>query len=421
MPRDEAEPPLALCHECDWVSVMPTLAVGDAALCPRCGHRLAERHAVGTQAELAWGLAALITLLIALGAEFVSFETSGIANAMTITDAAGALLGRDYVLLAALVLATTVILPALFLLVLLYLNAGLALGRELPASGALALVLRPVSPWIMSDVFIVGVLVSLIKIITLANIHVGPGFVAFCAYAVLMLRAIHGFDPEQLWDRIAGRPQTPAHVVPGRSGKAQQVTDCAACGALFAYRDNARCPRCGRPHLEYGLNRLQITWALLVTASLLMIPANALPILNTASFGSADKQTIVGGAWYLAQHGSLPIAVIIFLASIIIPIAKIMALGWLCTQARNRKITDRGEKMRIYRMTEIIGRWSMIDVYVVAVLTALVQAGVFMAITPGPAALYFAGVVITTMLAAMTFDTRLLWQGSGQPAPPPAQ
>ncbi len=270
----------------------------------------------------------------------------------------------------------------------------------------------------MSDVFIVGVLISLVKIVTLADIHIGPSFLAFCAYAVLLLRTIAGFDPELLWDRIAGRASVPEHVRPLRPAQAQGVTDCAACGALFEFTLGNRCPRCGNRHVAFGINRLQITWALLVTATVLMIPANVYPILNTASFGTSDTQTIVGGAWYLAQHGSLPIAIIIFVASVVIPIFKIIALAWLCmktqTKIQARNIEDHHDKMQLYRMTEIIGRWSMIDVFVVAVLAALVQAGVIYTITPEPAAVYFAAVVVTTMVAAMTFDTRLLWHDGEQ-------
>lgn len=402
---------LAVCHECDWVAAMPSyLEQGEAALCPRCGHRLVERQRIGTQREIAWGVSALITLVIALSFEFISFNTSGITHSIVLIDASLALFSYDYALLGAVVFLTTVLLPGLFIAIILYLNTGLSLRREWPGMGALALLLRPMAPWIMSDVFIIGVLVSLIKIVTLAEIQIGPSFLAFCAYAVFMLRTIAGFDPELLWDRIAGQASVPGHVQPGRSAQAQGVTDCSACGALFEFAAGNRCPRCGHRHVMFAMNRLQITWALLVTATVLMVPANVYPVLNTLSFGSTDKQTIVGGAWYLAQHGSLPIALIIFVASVVIPISKIIALAWLCIKTQARDIEGHHDKMQLYRMTEIIGRWSMIDVFVVAVLAALVQAGVFMTITPGPAAVYFAGVVVTTMVAAMTFDTRLLWQ-----------
>ena len=401
---------LAVCHECDWVADMPHLQEGEAALCPRCEHRLCERRSVGTQSEIAWGVGALFMLVLAMSFEFISFSTSGISHSIVFADTALALFNYDYAFLGALVFATTVFLPALYLLIILYIDTGLALKRELPGMGALALLLRPIAPWIMSDVFIIGVLVSLVKIVTLADIHIGQSFLAFCAYAVLMLRTIAGFDPEQLWDRIAGNTELPTHVRAGQPAQAQGVTDCSACGVLFEFTESRRCPRCGNRHVSFGMNRLQITWALLATATLLMIPANVYPILSTLSFGSADKQTIVGGAWYLAQHGSMPIAIIIFVASVVIPISKIIALGWLCIKAQARNVDDHHEKMQLYRLTEIIGRWSMIDVFVVAVLAALVQAGVFITITPGPAAVYFSGVVITTMIAAMTFDTRLLWQ-----------
>ncbi len=135
---------LAVCHECDWVAAMPYLQEGEAALCPRCGHRLSERQRLGTQREIAWGVSALITLVIALSFEFISFNTSGITHSIVFIDSALALFNYDYVLLGALVFATTALLPALYILILLYLNTGLSLGRELPGMGALALLLRPI-------------------------------------------------------------------------------------------------------------------------------------------------------------------------------------------------------------------------------------------------------------------------------------
>lgn len=406
---------LAVCHECDWVAAVPHLSWGEAAQCPRCNHKLVQRQHVGTQAEIAWGLGALLALVVALSFEFVSFETSGISHRIVFVDTALALFNYDYVVLGALVFTTTVLLPAIYLSIILYLDIGLALGREFPGTGALASLLRPIAPWIMSDVFIIGVLVSLVKIVTLADIHIGPSFFAFCAYAMLMLRAIAGFDPELLWDKIAGPSHPPQGARAGYTAQEQGITDCNACGALFEFAQGQPCPRCGRKHHEFNLGRLQVTWALLLTSAVLMVPANVLPILRTTSLGTTDAQTIVGGAWYLAQHGSLPIAIIIFVASIVVPIIKIIALAWLCLKAQSQEVENHHEKMQLYRLTELIGRWSMIDVYVVAVLASLVQAGFFMTISPGPAALYFAGVVIATMIAAMTFDTRLLWQNRGQP------
>lgn len=401
---------LAVCHLCDWVVRMPALDNGESAFCPRCDTRLHTRRDHGPETTMAWGVATLLALIIALSFRFLWFESQGIENSIVLFDAALALVSDDYALLALLVALTTVVLPAIYLFGMLYLSACMALERALPGARAVAHLLRPIQPWLMGDVFIVGVLVSLTKIVSLAEIAIGPSFIAFCAYALLMLRSMHVFHPHAFWERFAGPAAVPRHLCPGHPAAGQGVVDCASCGAPFIWRDGHRCPRCGRPHAGLGFRRFQWTWALLVSAAILLIPANALPIMATVSLGYDSPATIIGGVRHLIEVGSWPIAMVIFLASIVVPIGKILMLGWLCIVVRAGRAGGAKQRLRLYRFTEFIGRWSMIDVFVVAVLTALIQAGRLMAVHPGPAAVAFAGAVILTMLAAVTFNPRAIWQ-----------
>ncbi len=399
----------SICHQCDWVSDIPPLERGDVVSCPRCGYKLFKKEPLSVQNEIAWSVAALVVLVVALSFEFISFEVSGIKHSIVFVDTVRVLFNFDYVFLGILVFLTTVILPSIYLLIILYLDIGIALEIKFPGTLALARTIRSIKPWLMSDVFIIGVLVSLIKIVTLANIHIGPSFVAFCAYALLMLKTLSSFNVHRLWQHIGDNISPPENIIAGRTAQEQNMTSCTACDQLFDYHDEHFCPRCGKRHISHHIDRLQITWALILTGTLLFIPANLYPILETSSLGNNDPQTIVGGVLHLTETGSWPIALIIFVASILIPIAKIFALSWLCIKARTAKSESHHDKMRLYHITEMVGRWSMVDVFVVAVLVSLVQAGVFITITPGPAAVYFAGVVIVTMIAAITFDTRLIW------------
>jgi len=154
---------------------------------------------------------------------------------------------------------------------------------------------------------------------------------------------------------------------------------------------------------------MQSTWAWLLTAVLLYLPANFLPIMYTNKWGDVHESTILGGVLKLWSHGSYPIATIIFVASVLVPIGKILILIWLCLSVQLRHSTTLQHKTKMYRITELVGRWSMVDVFVVGILVALIQFGQIMTILPGPAALAFAGMVFTTMLAAHSFDPRLLW------------
>lgn len=195
---------------------------------------------------------------------------------------------------------------------------------------------------------------------------------------------------------------------PPGTAASEGLACCHVCRKLAA-ESLHRCPRCGAAlHLRIE-NSLQVTLALLVTAVLLYFPANLLPIMTTDQLGRETESTILGGVVLLIHHGSYPIAAVIFVASVMVPIGKLAALFWLCwTVARGHPTSPR-ERTVLYRFTELVGKWSMTDVFVVAILVALIHLGGLLRITPGPAAVAFGGVVIFTMLAAESFDPRLIW------------
>ena len=195
---------------------------------------------------------------------------------------------------------------------------------------------------------------------------------------------------------------------PAGTAAAEGLACCHVCRKLAPARLH-ECPRCGAGLHLRNPGGLQWTVALVVTAALLYIPANVLPIMTTSTLGKPTDSTILGGVVLLIHHGSYPIAAVIFIASVMVPISKLIALSWLCwTVARGEPRSYR-ERTRMYRLTELVGKWSMTDVFVVAILVALIQLGGLMQITPGPAAVAFGGVVIFTMLAAEFFDPRLIW------------
>jgi paraquat-inducible protein A len=169
------------------------------------------------------------------------------------------------------------------------------------------------------------------------------------------------------------------------------------------------CPRCGS-HLHLRKpDSIARTMALLIAAAIMYVPANLLPVLTTRELGISTESTIVAGMIQFWNKGSYPIAIVIFTASIVIPLLKIVSLLWLCAAAKG--LVPHSAKIlgKVYWITELLGRWSMVDIFVVAILVAMVQLGNYMIITPGPGALAFAGVVLLTMFAAMSFDPKLLW------------
>lgn len=186
------------------------------------------------------------------------------------------------------------------------------------------------------------------------------------------------------------------------------LAGCHTCGKVSPVA-LGNCPRCGT-HLHLRKpDSIQRTIALMVAAAALYIPANVLPIMTVVELGDVTENTIFSGMMTFWRQGAYPIAIVIFTASILIPLLKIIALTWLCLAAKGKLHPSPTMLGKVYWFTELLGRWSMIDIFVVGILVALVQLGNYMTITPGPGALAFAGVVVLTMFAAMSFEPRLLW------------
>jgi paraquat-inducible protein A len=191
------------------------------------------------------------------------------------------------------------------------------------------------------------------------------------------------------------------------------LASCATCLSITPI-EQKRCRICRRKlHLRHPQS-LQRTLAIVFTAMLFYIPANLYPIMNTTLFGSAEGATILGGVILFFDMGSYFVAIVIFIASVIIPISKMIAILWLCYSASTKRDIKQQELTRMYQVTEFIGKWSMIDVFVVAILVALVQITGIMSIHPGIAAQAFAAVVILTMVSAQQFDIRLIWDNISQ-------
>lgn len=170
-----------------------------------------------------------------------------------------------------------------------------------------------------------------------------------------------------------------------------------------------RCPRCrSRLHLRKP-NSIRRTWAYLMAGYLLYIPANILPIMEARSLQDAQIDTIMSGVIYLWQAGSWHLATIVFVASIVVPCFKLIGLSWLNYTVQRHETRWKRQRLRLYRFIDLIGRWSMLDIYVVALLVALVQLKLFASVKAGPAAIAFGAVVVLTLLAAASFDPRQIW------------
>ncbi len=399
-----------VCHECDQVVAVPFLIEGQQARCPRCDHVLAQLPKYPMQRPLVYALTSLIMLLCANLLPFLAINARGVGSSMNLFEAAGVIFSEDYRVLAMGIYLCMQLLPACCLLIVVWIYAGFHHWAVPPGARSMARWLFRLQPWTMTEVFMVGVLVSLIKIASLADIRIGAGFWCFCLFSLMYLKSMMHLDRDWLWTRLAG-PCPPLPLQAGQGALAQGATLCHGCHGVVASAAG-HCPRCGaRVHARIPRSQ-EHTFALLIAACLLYLPANLLPIMVTESLGSDTYSTILGGVVLLWHMGSYPVALVIFVASVMVPITKIIALFWLCWTVQRGEPHHRFGRTRLYRVTEFIGRWSMVDVFVVAVLAALIRMGKLMSIYPGAAAMAFGGVVVVTMLAAMSFDPRLIWDHS---------
>ncbi|HEX6706864.1 MAG TPA: paraquat-inducible protein A [Albitalea sp.] len=193
-----------------------------------------------------------------------------------------------------------------------------------------------------------------------------------------------------------------------------RLLGCECCGQVSSLPvtecERMRCPRCGHPLHECKPHSLQRTWAYLGASVLLYVPANALPIITTSNLFRAESHTIAGGIAELWHDDAWGLAVIVFIASIAVPLLKICSLALLAWTAQHRPRWRRLERARLFRIVETVGHWSMLDVYVVVLLAGIVQFGRVASVQPEPGLLAFAAVVVLTMMAARSFDPRLIWQ-----------
>lgn len=183
---------------------------------------------------------------------------------------------------------------------------------------------------------------------------------------------------------------------------------CTHCSRVWP-ANTTKCDRCGAKLTSRDARSLSRVWAWWMLGLICYIPANLYPMLETKLLFNVTAATIVGGAVDLFSHGAIAVALVILLASVAIPLAKFAAIAYLALSVQKGWKTNQHRRMQIYEVVEFVGRWSMIDVFVVAVLSSLVQLGTVVSISPGPASLTFALSVVCTMLAARSFDSRLIW------------
>lgn len=422
--------PLISCEHCGSIFRRHELQHGETATCARCGTILWRYSGISVSGWLALSLAALIVFAIANAYPVISMSVQGMTREASLLTAVIMTWDQGYVWTAMMTGLAGFALPFLHLIILVWVLWPLALGREPAGLRPAVRLLGILRPWCMVPVFLLGVLVSVVKLAGMASVSPAPGLYAFGALVVL-LATLERLSPHALWRYVEKAGVTPVHVP--RPAPGQTLTGCHVCGQVQAVPvpdgsssshepyhvhaidhqhegDSHHCVRCNAIVHARKPQSLTRTWALLVAAAALYVPANVLPIMNIQSLFLGDSgHTILGGVVELWQTGSWDIALIVFIASIVVPLTKMLALAILAGSVQRESQFNLRQRTRLYEMVEFIGQWSMLDVFVVILLASLAHFQGLMEISAGPAAGAFGLVVILTMLAAMSFDPRLAW------------
>lgn len=404
-----AGPEIMACHDCGLVHHLRALPKGAAASCTRCGALLYRHKRDSIERALMLTLAALILFVVANSFPFLTFRLEGRSTTMTLTTGVIQLYEDGMWPLALLVFGATILVPLAKLLTTTYVLLPLRFGRRIWGLARVFRATEIMHPWAMMEVFLLGVIVAYVKLSDLAKLELGIALFAFIALILVMIAAEVALERREVWDRL-GR-QAATRSLTGKDSAS--LISCHACDQVCRRTrgEHARCPRCGASLHRRKPHSLARTWALVIAACILYVPANLLPVMTVTSFGQGEPDTILSGVKVLIQAGMWPVALLVFFASITVPVLKIIALTFLLISVQRRSRWRPRDRTVLYRVVESVGRWSMVDIFMISILVALVNLGAIASIVPGPGALAFAAVVVLTMIAAMTFDPRLIWDG----------
>ena len=404
------------CHECGLLLRASPLPEGATAKCPRCGAFLYRHRTNSIERSLSLLFGALILFVVAQTFPFMTLKMEGREQITVLLQGCLEFYRQGLWPLAALVFFATTAAPLLKMACSMWVLLPLYRGRQPRHGGQVFRLAQALRPWAMMEVYLLGVFVAYVKLVDMATLQLDTGLFAFCLLILVMSWADSALEPAEVWERL--KPSTPVPTPP-QPAPGQHLVGCHACDLVAPLNGgHTRCPRCGAALHTRKVNSLARTWALLLTAVMLYVPANVYPVMTVISFGSGEPDTILSGVKALISAGMWPLALLVFVASITVPMLKLLGLSFLVISVQRRSSWRRRDRTRLYRIIEGVGRWSMIDIFMISILVALVKLGAIATIEPGVGATSFAAVVVTTMLASMAFDPRLIWDAAVQERKP---
>ena len=401
------EPQLRECPGCGLFQSVPALTPGETAQCVRCPTilRRTTRHRIDH--IIALTLTAFILLVVMCSTTLMSVETSGIRRTADLFSGPEELVRQNMSELAVVIIFVTVVAPLIRLVSTLYVLVRLHATSPPSHLRRVFAWAERLRPWSMLEVFVFGVFVAYVKLGDLVTIGLAAGVYALLALTFVLIWMDAALDREAVWERLFR-----GNLRGGSPGLAGAI-GCETCGLVSVPRpDEPRCPRCDSTLHERKPNSVARTWALVIAAAVLYIPANYYPVLSVVQLGAGHPSTILGGVEELVTARQYPLAALVFFASIAVPMLKLFGLSIMLITIQIGRTGWLRDRTRLYHIVRFIGRWSMIDIFMESLLGALVAFGSVITIEPGAGALAFCAVVILTMFAAETFDPRLMWDAA---------
>jgi len=392
------------CPDCGLVQRLPTVARRHIAECRRCSRLLAGPATGRVDAPLTLALSALLLLIPATVEPLLTVASHGAARTCWLWSGIAGLWREGFEPLATIVAAFSLTFPYLYLAALIGVLASLRRRPGAYTGSTFRWVLR-LRPWMMLEIFLVGCFVAYSRLHLVVGVHVLSGGWCLMGATTALLLSLTQLDERTVWEALplgSHRPDAGGHTIA-----------CTVCELLVpGARGGSACPRCRAVLHDRKPHAFRVTAALVAAGFMLYVPANVLPVLTLVSFGNRQSNTIITGVLELAQNRLWPLALIVFLASIVVPLLKLCGLTWMLLatlQGSPRALIGR---TRFYRLIDTVGSWSNIDVFVASVLVGLLQFGTIAQARAGSGLTAFAAVVILTMIATRTFDTRLMWDAS---------
>ena len=396
------------CRDCGLFQHVPPLNQGERARCMRCDRVLRTGRRDSINRALACAVGALLLFIMALQLPFMDVSAVGRTYQATLFTGPVMLDDRGMWEISTVVVATLIAMPAAQFMLLLIVLLGLRLPRPPRFLPRLFGWMERIRPWSMVEVFLLGVFVAYTRLQAIATVEVGPGLLALGGVMLCLIAADVELDHEDVWGKLTEKGLL--HLRPAPPSLRRIGCDC--CGLVLMAPARWPCPRCGRRLRHRKRLSVARTWALLVAAIMLYLPANIYPIITVIRFGRGEPSTILQGVEELLELQMWPLAALVFMASIVVPLVKLLALIVMLVNTYEGSPWRLRERTKMYRVVEAVGRWSMIDVFMLTTLVALVRMGFIATVLPGQGAICFAAVVVLTMFAADFFDPRLMWDAA---------